>query len=376
MLPAKPQALWRRIQCNAAWIYPGFARCKTTPWKCCWGMVFVWKIGMKCTLSFWPWKDIWFEQSFDSWILMKMNWNPACSDIFGQGQMPHLFWCWILQSCARPLIVDKGNCIECSAGVKTTTCKIVPCGVESFYPSKSQKLWRRIHPMPPTATNQTQICAKTRDKPSFQTCDTRRMSRLPCPILQHCESLPYERVIASLSSTRSVKKTGNRCLDDTDSRAIIAIVPSRCQGCLVGPGLQKPVIQSVFCQSNWIGTIENSWDSALKALAKGFQWHLVAAAGWRKLLVSGVQVLCILEILHCKGLKCFTGAVIQCSQDFATENQSTNAVLTDSFVSKPCSPGLSTSLLRDCYVPFCHDIFLCGFAAVGIVWDSQSSAQT
>ena len=53
---------------------------------------------------------IWTE--FDSWILMKMNWNPACSDIFGQGQMPHLFWCWILQSCARPLIVDKGTALS------------------------------------------------------------------------------------------------------------------------------------------------------------------------------------------------------------------------------------------------------------------------
>ena len=83
--PSKPQALWRRIQCNAAWIYPGFAPCKTTPWKCCWGMFFVWKIGMKCTDIVLTMERNLIWTDFDSWILMKMNWNPACSDIFGQG---------------------------------------------------------------------------------------------------------------------------------------------------------------------------------------------------------------------------------------------------------------------------------------------------
>ena len=67
--PSKPQALWRRIQCNAAWIYPGFARCKTTPWKCCWGMFFVWTknelgwnaLTLHCFDMFWPWNQLWFE---------------------------------------------------------------------------------------------------------------------------------------------------------------------------------------------------------------------------------------------------------------------------------------------------------------------------
>ena len=77
------------------------------------GHVFVWKIGMKCTdIVLTMERKILIWTDFDSWILMKMNWNPACSDIFGQGQMPHLFWCWILQSCARPLIVDKGTALS------------------------------------------------------------------------------------------------------------------------------------------------------------------------------------------------------------------------------------------------------------------------
>ena len=201
-----------------AWMYPGFERCKKTVWNCFWAMFCVWtnwdemhwhyivltcfdhgnNFDLKQILTLWKLTEIQHVQTF-----------------FVQGQMPHLFWCWILQSCARPLDCGQRHWIECSGGVKTTTCKIVPCGVESR-DSTLQSLksfegvfiqCRQHCSRKGTATNQTQICAKMKGKTLVP--DVWHKENVT-PTMPHFATLRiiaiYERVIASLSSTRSVKK--------------------------------------------------------------------------------------------------------------------------------------------------------------------------
>ena len=87
------------------------------------------------------------------------------------------------------------------------------CWISRFYPSKSQKLWRRIHPMPPTL-----LAKGNGNEPNPNLCKNEGQTLVPdvwhkenvTPTMPHFATLRiiaiYERVIASLSSTRSVKK--------------------------------------------------------------------------------------------------------------------------------------------------------------------------
>ena len=188
--------------------------------------------------------------------------------------MQHLFQSYIMQSWCS-LVLDRWLWTKALHWVQRRSednhmqNRSLCCWISRFYPSKSQKLWRRIHPMPPTL-----LAKGNGNQPNPNLCKNEGQTLVPDvwhkenvpPTMPHFATLRIIAIWTSHSKSKLCQiceETGNRCLDDTDSRAIIATVPSRCQGCLV---LQKPVIQSVFCQSNWIGTIENR-DSALDSVA-------------------------------------------------------------------------------------------------------------
>ena len=68
--PSKPQTLWRRIQCNAAWCMdvPRFRAVQEDSVKLLLGHVLCmnelgWNaLTLHCFDMFWPWKQLWFEQ--------------------------------------------------------------------------------------------------------------------------------------------------------------------------------------------------------------------------------------------------------------------------------------------------------------------------
>ena len=188
--------------------------------------------------------------------------------------MPHLFWCWILQSCARPLIVDKGTALSAAAEWRQPHAKsflvLLNLEILPFKVSKALKAYSS------NAANIARKRERQPTKPKFaQKRGTNPRSRRKregechayhtpfCDMANHCQM--------NKSKLCHVKKQAIAVWMAQILMQSLPVFPADVS--LVGPGLQKPVIQSVFCRSNWIGTIENSWDSALTVLAKGFQWH-------------------------------------------------------------------------------------------------------
>ena len=186
------------------------------------------------------------------------------------------------------------------------------CWISRFYPSKSQKLWRRIHPMQPTwLAKGNGVWDKENVTPTMPHFATLRIIAI------------YERVIASLSSARSVNKQA----------IAVWMIQILVQSLLLFPADVKV---AWYCRSVWFrvcsakATESEPSKTAETALWKSLQKVSSGIGSGSRLK----KTTCIRSpsVMHprnstLKSLKRFAGAVIQCSQDFATENQSNNAVL-------------------------------------------------
>ena len=304
--PSKTSSALKAHSMQRSMDLPRFRAVQDDTVKVLLGHVFVWKIGVKCTDIVLTLERNLIWTDFDSWILMKMNWNPACSDIFGQGQMPHLFWCWILQSCARPLIVDKGTALSAAAEWRQPHAKsflvLLNLEILPFKVSKALKAYSS------NAANIARKRERQRTKPKFaQKQGTNPRSRRMRQGERHAYHAPFCNMANHCHIWTSHSKSKLYQICGRNRQSLFGWYRFSCNHCYCSqqmsrlPGRPRP---AEACDSECVlpkqlnRNHRKQLRQRFESPCKRFPVALVAAAGWRKLLVSGVQVLCILEILH------------------------------------------------------------------------------